>query len=160
MGKRFMRIAGGLLILAVLLLYLPLTAPRLLGLEIYAITSGSMAPEIPTDSVIYVEPVQPGNLVQGDVIAFCSAPGAEAVTHRVVGNDPAARTLTTKGDANAAEDLRPVDYANVIGRVRWHLPLLGRAALILETTMGKLASAAVLAVAAILYGLGTIRGKD
>lgn len=158
-----LRVLGVALIAAVALLYLPLTAPRLLHLEIYAITSGSMAPEIPTGSVVYAEAAEPETLAAGDVVVFWAGsdgPSESAVTHRVVDNDVSARMLTTKGDANAVEDLQPVDYGSVIGRVKFHLPALGYAALILETGAGKLGSVAVIVLAAALYALGgALRGR-
>ena len=49
--------------------------------------------------------------------------------------DPQA--LEPKGDANEHEDIRPVPYVNVLGKVTLHIPYLGRAVSPLSTAMGK-----------------------
>ena len=61
---------GTLLILAVIAAFLPLTVPRLLGYEVYEVISGSMEPEIPVGSVIYVKAAEPEMISGGDIIAF------------------------------------------------------------------------------------------
>ncbi len=45
---------GTLILVLVIASCLPLTVPRLFGYEIYEVVSGSMEPEIPVGSVIYV----------------------------------------------------------------------------------------------------------
>ena len=92
--------------LAVILCYVPLTLPRLAGLQIFEVVSGSMEPAIPTGSIVYVEETEPSQAEEGDVIAFYSATGSGAViTHRVVQNRVVSGELITKGDANEKEDV-------------------------------------------------------
>ena len=50
---------GLALLVLVILLCLPLTVPRLLGYELYAIVTGSMEPAIPVGSVVYAKQAQP-----------------------------------------------------------------------------------------------------
>ncbi len=114
----------GTLILAVTIAAcLPMVVPRLFGYSLYNVVSGSMAPEIPVGSVVYVRYVSPETIGEGEVIAFESAGGV--IVHRVVQNRWVEGEFTTKGDANAEEDFGKVNYGSVIGRVEHHLPMLG-----------------------------------
>ena len=65
-------IAGTLILLSVIASCLPVTVPRFMGYEIYNVVSGSMEPEIPVGSVIYVEEAVPEEVQEGDVIALWS----------------------------------------------------------------------------------------
>ena len=131
----FCNILGVLLILAVIAVALPLSLPRFLGYEIYEVVSGSMEPEIPIGSVIYVAAAPPEELQVGEIITFMRE--GEAVTHRVVRNRLLEGELVTKGDANPVEDIDPVPYAAVIGRVERHYPMLGHMMTIYSSTMGR-----------------------
>ncbi len=116
-------LVGRLLLVLVILACLPGPLARLLGSRIYAVVSGSMEPAIPVGSAVYVKPADPAQLAVGEVIAFQS--GQSVITHRVVQNDPAGGCILTQGDANSQPDMNPVRYREVIGRVEWHVPLLG-----------------------------------
>ena len=59
------------------------------------------------------------------------------ISHRVVSNQTVEGKFTTKGDANAENDMNPVGYADLIGRVEFHLPVLGAFLAILTSTIGK-----------------------
>lgn len=127
---------GTLILLTVILSALPVTLPRLRGLEVYSVVSGSMEPAIPVGSVLYVEHAEPEELEEGEVVAFYS--GDSVVSHRLVRNNTVEGELTTKGDANAGEDLNAVPYGSVIGRVRCHLPVVGRYLFLYGSDVGKL----------------------
>lgn len=114
---------GRLVLVLVILACLPVPLAHLCGYEMYNVISGSMEPAIPVGSAVYVKPVQPAEVQPGDVIAFYS--GGSVVTHRVVENDPTQSSFVTKGDANAQPDLNPVRYSELIGRIQYHLPVLG-----------------------------------
>ena len=116
-------IIGTLILVAVIATSIPLALPRFLGYEAYNVESGSMAPSIPIGSVVYVEGGEPAAVNPGDVIIFYS--NGVVVTHRVVENHYLYDEIVTKGDANEKEDITPVPYDQVIGRVKWHFPLLG-----------------------------------
>ena len=117
-------IIGTLLLLLVIAVSLPLALPRFLGYEAYHVETGSMEPAIPVGSLVYVDPVSPETLEPGDVVAFRS--GETVITHRVVENHYFYNELITKGDANEKEDINPVRYDEVVGRVTVHFPVLGR----------------------------------
>ena len=139
---------GVLMLVATVLVCAAIMAPRLAGLEPYAVATGSMEPSIPTGSLVYAQDVDPASLQAGDVITFSTArqPGVP-VTHRVVSNDPVDREIVTQGDANASADPDPVPYAGVRGKVALSVPVLGTVAAALSTAAGKAALAAVVVVA-------------
>lgn len=147
---RFLDILGTLIILAALIVSLALTVPRFAGVQTYVVVSGSMEPSIPVGSLVYARHAEPETLVPGDVIVFYSTEassmqggaasnGAIPVTHRVVENHTESSEIITKGDANTNNDLSPVAYINVVGKVSAHVPWLGHLAAPLATRMGKIA---------------------
>ena len=89
---------GTLILISVIATCLPVTVPRFMGYGIYHVVSGSMAPEIPVGSAIYVKAAEPETIAEEDIIAFES--GEVVITHRVVQNKTVEGTFTTKGDAN------------------------------------------------------------
>ena len=130
-------VIGTLLLLAVIAVSLPLALPRFLGYEAYTVVSGSMEPEIPVGSVIYVQPVaEPREVQEGEVIAFYS--NGVVVSHRVVQNQYFYEEFVTKGDANTQEDINSVSYRDLIGRVSYHVPYVGRLMTIYTSSVGKL----------------------
>ena len=128
-------VLGIFILVVVIAAGLSMVVPRFLGYEIYNVVSGSMEPEIPVGSILYVEPVDPKDLVAGEVIAFMSEDSV--ISHRVVENMVIEGEIVTKGDANAAEDMNTVSYAAVIGRVSKHYPMLGAFMELFTSTVGK-----------------------
>lgn len=128
-------VAGILILLSVIISCLPVTVPRLMGYEIYDVVSGSMEPEIPVGSILYVEGLAPEDVEEGDVIAFWS--NGSVVAHRVVKNKVVEGTFITKGDANAREDMNDIEYEALIGRVKAHYPLLGHLTALYGSRVGK-----------------------
>lgn len=144
-------VLGTVLLIALVVFCLPLTVPRLFGCHIYSVVSGSMEPQIPVGSLVYVQEEAAENLLEGEVIAFYGAlDSASIITHRVVENRVLMGELITKGDANAAEDLRPIPYENVIGKVVRTIPGAGKAAELLTSKEGKVLAACVIGAAVLL----------
>lgn len=127
---------GTLILLFIIAVCLPLALPRFAGYEVYEVVSGSMEPEIPVGSVVYVKHAAPEDIAEEEVIAFWS--GSSAVVHRVMQNKMVEGEFVTKGDANAAEDLRAVPYSELIGRVEYHFPVVGRLMSLYATRGGKI----------------------
>lgn len=117
----------GIIILAIVILAAAgVMVPRLFGVQEYAVATGSMEPEVPIGSLIFVTKTDAEKLVPGDIIAYREGSGAGApIVHRVVENDTVAKELITKGDANSSEDLFPVGYDQVVGKVVFHVPYIG-----------------------------------
>ena len=79
---------------------------------------------MPLGALAWIEPVDPATIEVGDIIAFNHALDPEVtMSHRVV--EVLEDGFQTKGDANEDPDLWAVPAANVIGRVRFHIPHLG-----------------------------------
>lgn len=129
------RILGTLMLASVIAIMAVLAVPQFMGYETYNIISGSMAPSIPVGSLIIVEPMEPADLEKGDVIAFRTE--GSVIAHRVTSNNVIEGTLNTKGDANEEEDLTPIHYANVIGKVIRSFDNLGDVMSYLTRPAGK-----------------------
>ncbi len=149
-GKIFCNVAGTLLLILVILLCIPLTIPRFFGCQVYNVISGSMEPAIPTGSLVYVQSAQADQIEPNQVIAFYGENDTGAIiTHRVVKNQVVSGQFITKGDANEREDLSPVSYDRFIGKVTFHMPVLGSILAFVATLYGKI-TVVVLVLAAIL----------
>lgn len=113
------KIAGKLLTLelcVLVLLAVVVFGPQLFGIKTYGILTGSMEPAIQTGALTFVDTgVSGADLRPGDVAAFDIGEG-RICTHRVVSVDPESQTITTKGDANATEDLNPSRSRTFSGR--------------------------------------------
>ena len=127
------------LLTAVILFCLPLTIPRLFGIHIYSVISGSMEPVVPVGSLIYVSETKPQEISEGDMIAFYGARDSSSIiTHRVVEQRVPEEEFITKGDANRTEDMNPVPYENYIGKVICLFPGIGKAAEMLSDYRSKI----------------------
>lgn len=147
-------ICGTLILLWVIAAFVPLTVPRLLGYEAYEVISGSMEPEIPVGSILYVEQAEPEEVEAGDVIAFMKE--GSVITHRVEENRYVEGEFITKGDANSGEDLAPVAYENLVGKAVWHFPVLGRVMSLMSGTTGKIYAALFAACGVMFHMLAGI----
>ena len=103
--------------------------------QLKAVVSGSMEPELPVGSLLIIVPAEYDDIVIGDDVTYVRDENLNLVTHRVVKKDPARMTLTTKGIANNTIDA-PVRYDNVLGRVWGHIPLIGWFGIWLSTPAG------------------------
>ncbi len=131
--------------------------PRVMGMQPYAIISGSMEPAYPTGSLVYADPVEGEEVQVGDVAAFWQ--GEEVIIHRVEAIDGDAGELVTKGDANEDVDLRPVPLQNVLGRVVFSVPFVGYFLMALGSTAGMLLLGWVVLMAVALCVVGTVVGQ-
>jgi signal peptidase len=98
-----------------------LTAIPATGLESRVVFSGSMAPAIPTGSVVFT--ARQESYAVGDVVTFQRSPTDTPVTHRIIREEGEA--FVTKGDANEDADVRRVAPENILGAVFFQLPYLG-----------------------------------
>ena len=111
--------------------------------SIYTIISGSMEPNIHVyDAVINVKANTPSDIKVGDVVTFISTsvltPGT-TITHRVIGitrDENGAVCYQTKGDWNKVPDQACAKFHNIIGKVVFTIPQLGRVQLFLAKQGG------------------------
>ena len=150
--KAICNILTGILIAALLLLAATFFVPKLMGGESLAVLSGSMEPVIPVGSIVVAMPVDSNELEVGDVVTYRLTEDT-LVTHRIVEINISEGTITTKGDANEVNDSNPVLFENVVGRVKFHLPLAGYISIYIRTPLGIAGICAVVFVMIILLYL-------
>lgn len=151
MKKRVLKWGGNLItvFLAVLMIvtaYIAISSrvngtPKVLGLQMYEVLSGSMEPGIHTGSVIFDKMgVDVKSLKVGDVITFKAADDPNMlITHRIiqVKSENGAPTFQVKGDANNAPDSTPVPAANVVAQYNnITIPYLGYYLNFMKSKMG------------------------
>lgn len=141
---KLLNFIGTAIIVIVIVLCLSLVLPKVFGVSSYAVLTGSMEPSIPVGSVVYAKATDPSLLSEGDVIVFYDGRNEIPVTHRVVENQTSEGQVITKGDANDSNDITPIYYHNIIGKVVLHIPFLGRLFMPLGTLVGKLAVFAII----------------
>jgi signal peptidase len=140
-----LRIVGWLVMAAATVVILGLLAitvgPRFLPYQALVVRSGSMAPTIPTGSVVFYNKIDATDVKVGQVIVF-SKPGdpSERVTHRVVqiGTGSTGRYFTTKGDANGAPDDWRVPAVGEGWVANFHVPYVGYVLADLQSTVARL----------------------
>ena len=98
-----------------------LIIPKLMGYEEMAVLTGSMEPKYPVGTLIFVKEADPNTLEVGDVITY-HLDSNTVVTHRIVEIDKEGQTVTTKGDANNANDGNPVPYSEIVGKEHFKIP--------------------------------------
>ena len=149
-----LKTVGIVIIIAILLLCLAAFIPPLFGFQTATIVSGSMEPEIPVDSIVYVKEADPEEIEPGEVIAFNTQ--GSPVIHRVVENKKDTGTYVTKGDANEVEDINEVSYLSLIGRVTHHYPVLGKVLNTYTDSTGRLYLLAIIVAGGLLDILSSV----
>src|SRR4051812_26266106 len=126
--RRAGRIASGAAFAFAALAAVLLLVPSLLGLQRYAIVSGSMTGTYDKGSLVLDEVVPVGSLKVGDVITYRPPAGDHLITHRIawIGHDVQGGVFRTKGDANAVADpwTFRLDRSSQ-ARVRFGVPFAG-----------------------------------
>lgn len=158
----------GLLIAVAAVLAIAFMGVRLVGLTPYAVLSGSMEPELPVGSLVYVREVDPSDVAVGDVITFKLDSGT-LVTHEVYEIDADAHEFRTHGIANVdsqgniSPDATPVSWSSLVGRVVTCVPLLGYVNVFITQPPGifiAVSGVAVVAAVSIAIELMEMRGQD
>lgn len=102
------------IVIAVIVIYMAIAAPILLGYRPMVVLSGSMRPTYPVGGITYYQECTLDELEAGDPVTFRA--GTSLVTHRIVSVDEKTRTLVTKGDNNTSEDPSPVEETEIVGK--------------------------------------------
>lgn len=149
---------GIVLILVVIALCSLMVLPKIFGYQTYHVLSGSMEPEMPVGSLIYVREGGPEEVKEDDVIAFYgSLEDSGIITHRVTKNNVVSGTFQTKGDANEQEDPLPVSYDNYIGKVTLTVPRMGKILTVMASIYGKIAAVCVIMLGVVLNLIGSMQ---
>ena len=111
--------------------------------NLYTIISPSMTPNIKVyDVIVDFNVKSPEDINIGDVITFNSdipELAGNSITHRVIAitqDDKGMYYYQTKGDANLVEDASLVPYTDIIGKVAFKIPQLGRIQFFIASSMG------------------------
>ena len=149
--KRFIALLSSLAFALVIALAVVSFVPRAFGYMPFAVLSGSMEPDLPVGSMVFVRQVEPTDITVGDNATFYRSDGA-VVTHQVYEVDPVAQTISTQGIANKnadgtiMHDAEQTPFSRVIGVVSFCVPYLGFVNAYCTTMPGLLVVVAVLAL--------------
>lgn len=159
MFGKICNIISTLIIILLVLIAGFLLVPRLMGYENLTVISGSMEPDIPVGSMVFVKDTKAETLKEGDVITYAISDDT-MVTHRIVALDQASQTITTKGDANNSNDAEPVSFENVVGEVKLCVPYVGYVSMQLRTPLGIAIGCGVLIILILLTFLPGILNEE
>lgn len=123
------------LVVIVVIFAVLLVGVRLFGIQVYSVVSGSMEPDYPVGSLIYVQDAEPSEIRVADVITFV-LPNETPATHRVIAIDEEKQCFWTKGDNNDEADGSPVSFKNLIGKPIFTIPYLGYVAYYIQNPPG------------------------
>ncbi len=126
---------------------------------LYTIISPSMTPNIEVYDVVFVKNVDPKDLEINDIITFYSTNsffGGTPITHRIVEilDVPSKGTMfRVKGDANERADDEKVLPNNIIGKVMFKIPKLGKLQFFLASRTGWLIAILIPAIIIVTYDI-------
>ena len=137
--RKLLNLSGVLILSALILITAPFAVPRFFGYQVYGILTDSMYPAYRPGDLIYVKEVSADAIRPGDVIAYTAGTATEfVISHRVLRTDKENHSFITKGDSGKSEDMTPVVFSRLKGRVVCRIPLLGRLCGLFENTAGKI----------------------
>ena len=153
-----------IIVVMVVILAIMLVGVRLFGLQVYSVLSGSMEPEYPVGSLIYVKKVDYRELKVGDPITFLLDKDT-VVTHRIIEvlvdeEDPNTVRYFTQGDANDVPDGASVHYKNIIGKPVFSIPYLGYVSNYIQNPPGMYVAISAGAILILLVFLPDIFADD
>lgn len=126
--------------------------PRVLGGAALTVLTGSMQPTYAPGDMVVATPQE--QYAIGDVVVFQPVSGDPTlVTHRVVAVRASAdgAQYVTRGDANTRDD-DPIVAAQVMGKVRYHVPYIGH----LASFLGQHRLTLLYGAGALLFGYGAV----
>lgn len=154
-----------IVLVALVALVIAFAGVRLAGLTPYAVLSGSMEPEFPVGSLIYVRDADPESVQVGDAVTFLNG-SDQVVTHQAYEVDLDAREIGTQGVNNRASDgtllhdADPVPFDRVLGVPVFCIPYLGYLNAWVTSVPGIFIVIALAVVAIALPWLADLLGGD
>ncbi len=128
--------------------------PDIFGFAPVVVLTGSMEPEIPTNSLIIINKnVDTSTLEVGDIITYTT--GETLVTHRIyqLAESDGETVYVTMGDANNVIDRLPVSQDSVIGEYKVHFAGLGGVVMFVQTTTGMIVCISLPLIAYLAYSM-------
>jgi len=154
-----------LILIAIFLLYLTISSKIYASkgvqyepkFSLYTIISPSMEPNLRVYDIIVDQRIDsPNDIKIGDVITFISTSSISSnktVTHRVIDiviDEQGNYQYKTKGDNNLSPDSAFAEYNNIIGKVLFKIPQLGRVQFFLANQGGWLVAVVIPAIIIIV----------
>lgn len=160
--SKILNMLATLIIVLIIVVCGAIMVPKVFGYEVYGILSGSMLPDYPIGSLVYVQHEDAENIEVGDVITFDMAADSDVVaTHRVVAINEEDENFITKGDNNETIDSNPVSFQRLIGKVVLCIPMLGYIADFLQSGSGIVACIGAIVIVFVLWFLADyLKKKD
>jgi len=124
--------------------------PMIAGKGCAVVMTGSMEPNLPTDSLIFVN--KTNDYKEGDIVVIQDY--YNLVVHRIVFIDE--DIVITKGDANNSED-EPMPLSSIRGKVVGHIPCIGAGVRIMKTPLGSLM---LIGVVLLFWSLSNRQGNN
>lgn len=124
--------------------------PMIAGKGCAVVMTGSMEPNLPVDSLIFVN--KSNDYKEGDVVVIQDY--YNLVVHRIVFIDE--DVVITKGDANNSED-EPMPISSIRGEVVGHIPYIGAGVRIMKTPLGSLM---LIGVVLLFWSLSNRQGNN
>ena len=125
---------------------------------LYTIISPSMEPNVKVyDVVVDLNVFNQNDIQKGDIITFVSNSNVSkglTVTHRVVdiiSNEDGTKSYITKGDNNLKADQATVNINDVLGKVLFKIPQLGRVQFLIADKFGWLLVILIPSLGVIIY---------
>lgn len=162
--KKMLNSLTTIIVVMVVILAIMLVGVRLFGLQVFSVLSGSMEPEYPVGSLIYVKKVDYKELKVGDPITFLLDKDTVA-THRIIEvlideEDPSTIRYFTQGDANGIPDAKSVHYKNIIGTPVFMIPYMGYVSNYIQNPPGMYVAISAGAILLLLVFLPDLFSDD
>jgi len=134
------RLSGAVLVAVAVSAFAMLAGPRIVGWQMYVVSSDSMGAATPIGSAVLLRPVPPPLVQVGDILLLDHGRpgGTPMVLHRVVSRGEASGVVVvrTKGDANAAVDPGSYPVRGSAYTVAQAIPWLGYAIVAIKSPVG------------------------
>lgn len=128
--KKVWNIITSILVIIVVIAAVLLVGVRVIGLQPYSVLTGSMEPELPVGSLVYVKACEPKDVKVGDTITFVLNEDLDVATHKVDSIDTENKVFYTYGIANKDANGNYImdggtHFNNLIGKPVFSIPYLG-----------------------------------
>ncbi len=119
------------------------------GYHFFVIVSGSMQPTINVGDIVVVE--GDSNITNGDIVAFIEA--KNIIVHRIVKTtiENGKILYSTKGDANKNIDPWLIEDKNIIGKLKYTIPLIGYPIVFFIAGIGDYITSILFLITTILF---------
>ena len=126
-------------------------APMIFGIRPYIVLSASMEPTIKTGALSYINTKDRVDIHTGDIVAFeAGADDGSKITviHRIYKENEDG-TFLTKGDNNDSVDFSTLYASQIVGRVKYSIPELGKFTQWLQSKQGIVVAVGLMLIAFI-----------